>query len=86
MIHGPLSMIFTLYWLKLARKQELITVITNDYSQFLNKYTFLVEKSFVVDEVFYEGRIDETVDPADYIKITTKAVRIAWPKSQSHTA
>lgn len=52
-------------------------MITNDYSQFLNKYTFLDEKSFVVDEIFYEGRIDETVDPADYIKITTKAVRIA---------
>lgn len=52
-------------------------MITNDYSQFLNKYTFLDEKSFVVDEIFYEGRTDVTVDPADYIKITTKAVRIA---------
>lgn len=47
------------------------------FSQILYKYTFIDEKSFTFNEIFYEGAIDETADPADYLRINTKAVLVA---------
>lgn len=49
---------------------------TNCYRLF-SKYTFIDEKSFTFNEIFYEGAIDETADPADYLRINTKAVLVA---------
>lgn len=50
---------------------------TTNYIRTFDNYTFFNEKSFVFDEIFYEGAIDETADPADYIRINGKAVKIA---------
>jgi len=41
------------------------------------KYTLINQKSFTLYEIFYDGAIDETADPADYIRINTKAVLVA---------
>lgn len=49
----------------------------SNYYRLFDKYTFIDEKSFTFNEIFYEGAIDETADPADYLRITTKAVMVA---------
>lgn len=50
---------------------------SNYYIHFLTKYTHINEKGFTFYEIFYEGSIDETADPADYTRINTRAVKIA---------
>lgn len=59
--------------------EELIRMIdsSNYYTHFLTKYTLINEKGFTFYEIFYEGSIDESADPADYTRINTRAVRIA---------
>lgn len=49
----------------------------SNYYRLFDKYTFIDKKSFTFYEIFYEGSIDETADPADYTRINTRAVRIA---------
>ena len=49
----------------------------SNYYRLFDKYTFIDEKSFAFNEIFYDGAIDETADPADYLRITTKAVLVA---------
>ncbi len=52
--------------------------VSNSYDfHLLNKYTFIDEKSFTFNEIFYEGAIDETADPADYLRVNTKVVLVA---------
>jgi len=48
-----------------------------NYYRLIDKYTFISDKSFTLYEIFYDGAIDETADPADYLRINTKAVLVA---------
>lgn len=50
---------------------------SNYYKHFLTKYTLIDEKGFTFYEIFYEGSVDETADPADYTRINTRAVIVA---------
>jgi hypothetical protein len=52
-------------------------MFTTNYYRLFDRYTFVSEKSFTCNEIFYEGAIDETADPADYLRINTKAVLVA---------
>ena len=52
-------------------------MFTTNYYRLFDRYTFIDEKSFTFNEIFYDGAIDETADPADYLRITTKAVLVA---------
>lgn len=52
-------------------------MFTTNYYRLFDKYTFVSEKSFTFNEIFYDGAIDETADPADYLRINTKVVLVA---------
>lgn len=52
-------------------------MFTTNYYRLFDRYTFIDKKSFTFNEIFYEGAIDETADPADYLRITAKVVLVA---------